>query len=105
MCLTVTVKLRDGHVCLTVTVSSDVRYSGVPNFHFQSSELRDDFPTYHEHLEPTVLPSPLRTAQHSSPVPFQTQSAQSTKFPKPNFTFLVSISTNKAQYSAILKIF
>ena len=55
-------RFREGHVCLTATLSSDVRYSGVPNFHFQNSKFRDDFPMYHEHLKPTVLPSLVRTA-------------------------------------------
>jgi len=40
---------REGNRCLTVTVTSDVLYSGVPNFHFPNSKLRDNFPMYHEH--------------------------------------------------------
>ena len=88
---------REGHlcVCLTVILSCDVRYSGVPNFHFQSSKVCDDFPMYYEHLKPTVRPSLVRTAvqflsKYNGPL------AQ--KFLKHNFKFLVFISTNNAQH-------
>jgi len=53
----VLLKFREGHVRLTVTLSSDVRCSAVPNFHFPNSKVCDDFPMYHEHWKPTAVPS------------------------------------------------